>query len=233
VKFDLFDKALFISAAIFYQERTISTGAGGLTQHPGSHQGRRDRAQLPARSAFLRHRQLLLSAHHARCAAGFYNFPAQPGINYDGAGPLPGIGVGSRTRRSRTRACRSSCSTCSANYKHESGWGVQANIQVTGPVETSPNPVISTWRQHNPAKATRAFRRATGRLRGQRRLLQGAGDSLAIHLNGAVFYTFQKYTAKFSIYNLTDRHNLTQRHRRSTATISSRDSRRRDFDFST
>ena len=27
-------------------------------------------------------------------------------------------------------------------------------------------------------------------------------------LNTAVFYSFQKYLVKFSIYNLTDRHNL-------------------------
>jgi len=28
-------------------------------------------------------------------------------------------------------------------------------------------------------------------------------------MNAAVFYTFQQYTAKFTIYNLTDRRNLT------------------------
>ena len=27
-------------------------------------------------------------------------------------------------------------------------------------------------------------------------------------LNAAAFYTYQKYTVKFSIYNVTDRHNL-------------------------
>jgi outer membrane receptor protein involved in Fe transport len=28
-------------------------------------------------------------------------------------------------------------------------------------------------------------------------------------LNAAVFYSFQNYTVKFTVYNLTDRHNLT------------------------
>ena len=28
-------------------------------------------------------------------------------------------------------------------------------------------------------------------------------------LNAAVFYSYQKYTVKFSVYNVTDRHNLT------------------------
>ena len=28
-------------------------------------------------------------------------------------------------------------------------------------------------------------------------------------MNAAAFYSFQKYTVKFTIYNLTDQHNLT------------------------
>jgi len=94
-----------------------------------------------------------------------------------------------------------------ANYKHESGWGVQGNIQVTGPVDVTQSGFID-------AAATAAG--FPGLPASQEAALMANGGyykSPVIHwqytLNGAVFYTFQKYTAKFSIYNLTDRHNLT------------------------
>ena len=67
LKFDLLDKALFVSTAIFNQTRAIPIG-GGPHQYGGAHQGRRSRDELPAQSLFLRHGELFLSAHRHRHA---------------------------------------------------------------------------------------------------------------------------------------------------------------------
>ena len=94
-----------------------------------------------------------------------------------------------------------------ANYKHESGWGVQGNIQVTGPVDVTQSgflnlPAIAASFPGMPPAQLASFM-ANG----------GYYKAPIIHwqytLNTAVFYSFQKYTVKFSIYNVTDRHNLT------------------------
>jgi outer membrane receptor protein involved in Fe transport len=99
-----------------------------------------------------------------------------------------------------------------ANYKHESGFGAQANIQVTGPVAVTQSGYLNLAAIENPANfgfpglsaSQLAYFTANG----------GYYQSPMIHwqytLNAAVFYSFlQKYTVKFSVYNLTDRQNWT------------------------
>ena len=95
-----------------------------------------------------------------------------------------------------------------ANYKHESGLGAQANIQVTGPVDVTQSGYLDL-----PAIAGQvspACRRPRWR---------------AFVANGGYYqapmipwqYTLEcrrcstatrNYTVKFSVYNVTDRHNL-------------------------
>jgi hypothetical protein len=130
--------------------------------------------------------------------ASFYNYPAQPGINYDGAGNgavfLP-------NQTFLDPGVPQHLFNVLANYKHQSGFGGQANIQVTGPIETTQSgylDVAATSAYFLPAPASI--------------LAAGYFKSPTIPwqytLNAAAFYSFQKYTVKFSIYNLTDRHNL-------------------------
>jgi hypothetical protein len=98
-----------------------------------------------------------------------------------------------------------------ANYKHESGWGAQANIQVTGPVAVSQSGFLNLAAITNPANfpfpGLPASQLAAFAANG------GYYQSPVIHwqytLNSALFYSFQKYTFKFSVYNLTDRRNFT------------------------
>jgi len=98
-----------------------------------------------------------------------------------------------------------------ANYKHESGWGGQANIQVTGPVEVTQSGYLNV-----PATEALAAEDFISISPGFLASLPANGyyQAPVIHwqftLNAAVFYTFQqKYTVKFSVYNLTDQHNWT------------------------
>jgi outer membrane receptor protein involved in Fe transport len=205
VKFDLFDKRLFISTAGFYQERTVTTGPGGLADTLAHIKGAEFEANFQPNPHFFATASYSYLHTTLDYPSTFYNFPAQLGFNNDGAGAsvsdpfLP-------NQTFQDPGVPQQLFNVLANYKHESGWGAQANIQVTGPVDVTQSgylnvPAIeSGYPGLSPAQLT-AFT---------------ANDyykSPVIHwqytLNSAVFYSFQKYQLKFSVYNLTDRRNLT------------------------
>ncbi|HLZ96515.1 MAG TPA: hypothetical protein VKP66_01130, partial [Steroidobacteraceae bacterium] len=138
--------------------------------------------------------------------ATFYNFPAQPGINYDGAGVstanpfLP-------NQTFRDPGVPQHLFNVLANYKHESGFGAQANIQVTGPVETTQSgrldlAALESGYPGLPPSLVTAYTASGG-------YYKSPTIPWQYTVNTAGFYSFQKYTVKFTIYNLTDRHNLT------------------------
>jgi outer membrane receptor protein involved in Fe transport len=206
VKFDLFDKRLFISAAGFYQEKTISTGVGGLTSTPAHIHGAEIEANYQPDPHFFATASYSYLHTTLDYPSDFYNFPAMPGINYDGAG----VSVTNPFLPNQTfqdPGVPQQLFNVLANYKHESGWGGQANIQVTGPLDVTQSgflnlPAIEAGFPGMPASQVAAYEAAGGYYKAP-----------VIHwqytLNAAVFYTYQKYTAKFSVYNVTDRHNLT------------------------
>ncbi len=206
VKFDLFDKRLFISAAGFYQEKTISTGVGGLTSTPAHIKGAEIEANYQPDPHFFATASYSYLHTTLDYPSDFYNFPAQPGLNYDGAG----VSVTNPFRPNQTfqdPGVPQQLFNVLANYKHESGWGAQANIQVTGPVDVTQSgfldlAALSAGFPGLPASQLAAFA-ANG----------GYYKAPVIHwqytVNTAVFYSFLKYTVKFTVYNLTDQHNLT------------------------
>jgi outer membrane receptor protein involved in Fe transport len=134
VKFDLFDKRLFISMAGFYQERTITTGVGGLTDTPAHIKGAEIEANFQPDPHFFATASYSYLHTTLDAAAPYYNFPAQPGMNGDGAGT---IAVYQPNQSFQDPGVPQQLFNVLANYKHESGWGGQANIQVTGPVEVT------------------------------------------------------------------------------------------------
>jgi hypothetical protein len=88
-----------------------------------------------------------------------------------------------------------------ANYKHESGFGGQANLQVTGPVATTQSGYLDV-------AASSSFLPVPASIVANGGYYQSPVIPWQYTLNTAVFYGIQKYQIKFSIYNLTDRHNL-------------------------
>jgi hypothetical protein len=212
VKFDLLDKALFISSAIFKQERTITTGVGGLARTLAHIRGAEIEMNYQPDPHFFATASYSYLHTVLDSASGFYNFPAYAGTYVDGAGtavvfqpnqsfPDPGV--------------PQHLFNVLANYKDVSGFGAQANLQVTGPVALTQSGYLDVA--------------ASNALAGNDFLPQlfgpgGVVPSSVVGANGyykspqipwqytlntAAFYSFQKYTIKFSIYNLTDRHNLT------------------------
>jgi outer membrane receptor protein involved in Fe transport len=205
VKFDLFDKRLFISAAGFYQERSITTGVGGLTDTLAHIKGGEFELNYQPDPHFFATASYSYLHTTLDAASGFYNFPAQPGFNTDGAGT---VAVYQPNQTFQDPGVPQQLFNLLANYKHSSGWGAQANIQVTGPVDVTQSGYLNVAATQGAANNDFITLPTLSTVSAN-----GYYQSPVIHwqytLNSAVFYTFQKYTAKFSIYNMTNRRNWT------------------------
>jgi outer membrane receptor protein involved in Fe transport len=206
VKFDLLDKALFISSAIYKQQRTITTGVGGLARTLAHIRGAEIELNYQPDPHFFATASYSYLHTTLDSPSTFYNFPAQPGINYDGAG----VSTGNPFLPNQTfqdPGVPQHLFNVLANYKHQSGLGAQANIQVTGPVETTQSgylnlAAIESGYPGLPPSLVAAYTASGG-------YFQSPKIPWQYTLNAAGFYSFQKYMVKFTIYNLTDRHNLT------------------------
>jgi outer membrane receptor protein involved in Fe transport len=208
LKFDLLDKSLFISSALFSQTKNVPVGVG-ISKGAEIELNYQPNPSFFATASYSFLHTLLDSA------SGFYNFPAVPGLNIDGAGTTA-VFQGSHFI---DPGVPQHLFNVLANYKHPSGFGAQANIQVTGPIDVTQRGYI------NIAATNALFNTDLGFI-GVTQPLVGPGGIVPLSvvgangyynppqipwqftLNAAVFYTFQNYTFKFSIYNLTSEHNL-------------------------
>ncbi len=220
-KFDLLEKSLFVSAAVYEQTRSVSTGPGtesstahikGLELEANYQPGPR----LFATASYSFMRTVLDTP------AGFYNFPAQPGLNIDGAGvgalfsPSASFVPG---QTFKDPGVPQHLFNFLVNYKDPSGWGVQSNLQVIGKIETTQSGQLNL---NAMAASVQGFPGSTattvpGILAGYvpQSVIANGGyyQSPTIPwqytLNAAAFYDYKNYEFRFSIFNVTDRRNLT------------------------
>ena len=221
-KFDLLDKSLFLSAAVYEQTRSVSTGPGtdsstahikGLELEANYQPGPR----LFATASYSFMRTVLDTP------AGFYNFPAQPGLNIDGSGigsllnPTSAFYTPGQTFKDP--GVPQHLINFLVNYKDPSGWGLQSNLQVIGKVETTQSGQLNLGAM---AAAIQGFPGSTattvpGILAGfvPQNVIANGGyyQSPTIPwqytLNAAAFYKYNNYEFRFSIFNVTDRRNVT------------------------
>jgi iron complex outermembrane receptor protein len=210
VKFDLLDKSLFISTAIFKQSRAVPSGPGGSIPNRAHIKGAEIELNYQPDPHFFATASYSYLHTVLDAPDYFYNFPAQPGVNFDGAGNLVSWNP---NQRFVDPGIPEHLFNVLANYKHESGFGAQANIQVTGPITTTQPGYIDVA----ATNATYSF--LTPTLLGPGGLISNsvvAADGKytpptipwQYTLNAGVFYTYaERYTIKFMIYNLTDQHN--------------------------
>jgi outer membrane receptor protein involved in Fe transport len=213
VKLDLLDKALFLSSAIFKQERTITTGPGGLAQTLAHIKGAEIELNYQPDPHFFATASYSYLHTTTDAPSPFYNFPAQPGLNNDGAGIslFPANEMFLPNQTFQDPGVPQHLFNVLGNYKHESGWGAQANIQVTGPVETTQSGYLNLSAITSPANfpfpgltasQLAAFTASGG-------YYQSPKIPWQYTLNAGIFYSFQQhYTVKFTVYNLTDQNNL-------------------------
>jgi hypothetical protein len=211
-KFNLLDSRLFISSALFKQTRSLPTGPGDLGHSVAHIRGAEIELNYQPNSHFFATASYSYLHTTLDTASSFYNFPAYPGLNIDGAGSLA---VFLPNQTLQDPGVPAHLMNLLANYKHESGFGVQANIQVTAPIETTQSGYLDL-------AATNASALANGlpqlvgvgglvplSIVGATGYYQSPRIPWQFTLNTALFYSFDKYTVKFTVYNVTDQRNLT------------------------
>ena len=201
MKFDLLDKALFISSAIFQQTRAIPVGPGSLARSWAHIRGAEIELNYQPSPLFFATASYSYLHTTLDTPNSFYNFPAQLGANVDGAGSLA---VFQQNQTFIDPGVPEHLFNILANYKHPSGFGAQTNIQVTGPISTTQSGWINVAATNTAAGASvvPASVIAAGGY------YQSPVIPWQYTWNIAAFVGWQNYVVKFSIYNLTDRHNL-------------------------
>ncbi len=212
VKFDLLGKALFISIAGFKQGREESTGPS-LTEESYAHiTGAEFELNYQPNTHFFGTASYSYLHTRLDSAAGFYNFPAQPGFNIDGAGTAV---VFNPNQNFNDPGVPTHLINFLVNYKLDGGLGFQANLQVTGPVQTTQAGYVNiaaTEANLNNDFGYGSYSQPLNNAIPASVLKTGYYNPPTIPwqytLNAGVFYTFlQHYTARLMVYNLTDRVN--------------------------
>ena len=212
VKFDLMNKRLFISSDVYHQTRSIPIGVG-LTNTSANISGFEFQANYQPSPAFFATASysylhtLIYSPSGATPSDYFYNFPAYAGTIVDGAGTFA---IYQPNQSMQDPGVPQHLFNVLANYKHPSGFGVQGNVQVTGPIYTTQPGYLNV-------AATNAYFGGA---------LVGAGGLVPLSIvgangyynapripwqytiNTAFFYRILNYQIKLSIYNLTNERNL-------------------------
>ena len=194
LKFNLLNDKLFIGTAVFDQRRGVPTGPGGTTTDQANIRG------VEIEANYQPTRNLYATASYSyikttlNTAPGFYNYPAEAGTFVDGAGLFAVFASG---QKFEDPGVPQQVFNFLGNYKFESGLGLRAGVQVTGPIQTTtsgrldlvasslvPQSVINNNYYYSSPVIPWQYT-----------------------LNAAIFYDFGKFTATFSVYNLTDRLN--------------------------
>jgi outer membrane receptor protein involved in Fe transport len=224
MKFDLLGKALFMSIAGFRQERAIPSGQGDLEHSLAHITGAEIELNYQPSPNFFATASYSYLHTTTDTPFGFWNFPAQPSINIDGAGTAiqwqtcKVLGSASCSQKFLDPGVPQHLFNALANFKLDNGLGFQANLQVTGPIQTTQAGYINIAATNAVASGYPYF--AAGPLVGPGGLISSSVVSSSGYytpptipwqytLNAGIFYTFaQHYTARFEIYNLTDNRNL-------------------------
>ena len=134
LKFNLLNNSLFIGTALFDQERQIPNGQAGDT----SAQARINGAEFEVNYQPERHFYMTASYSYVRTRLNqsifFYNYPAQPGLNIDGAGLFAVFKPG---QSFQDPGIPEHVFNFLGNYRFDSGFGFTLGAQVTGPFYTS------------------------------------------------------------------------------------------------
>jgi len=214
VKLDLLGKALFISIAGFNQEREVSTGPSLLQESWAHITGAEFELNYQPDPHFFATASYSYLHTRLDTAAGFYNFPAQPGFNVDGAGNAV---VFSPNQNFEDPGVPEHLINFLVNYKLDSGLGFQANLQVTGPVQTTQAGYVNIAATEANLISPSYFGYGTysqplANAIPASVLKTGYYDPPTIpwqyQLNAGVFYSFlQHYTARLMVYNVANRVN--------------------------
>jgi len=205
LKFNLLNNKLFVDVTGFDQKRDVPTGAGGNQFSRANIRG------VEFEANFQPTRNLWATAGYSYIvttlnkAAGFYNYPAEPGVNVDGAGLFTVFTPG---QKFNDPGVPQHVFNFLGNYKFDNGIGFRFGVQVTGPIQTTTSGFIDV-----NASDLGGFLPLVPQ--GIASTANAAGIAYyhspvipwQYTMNASVFYQWSHYTLTFSVYNFTDRLN--------------------------
>jgi len=208
VKFNLLQKTLFISSALFDQMRSVPTGPSGAIPSLAHIHGLEAELNYQPNKHFYMTTSFSNINTRLDTPASFQDYPAQPGINYtyigDFASFLPNQKFDDPGLPTKTF-------NFLANYHLDSGWGFQTSFQLTSPIQTTQSGLLnlaaSDLLQPNGLpivgfpNAVRIINATTG-------YYTSPVIPWQYTLNAAIYYDFGRYQIKLSGYNITNQHNL-------------------------
>ncbi len=204
LKANLLDNRLFLSTAIFDQKHQVPAGAGSTTSLDADTYGVEVEANYqPTRNLFA---TASYSYTRTRLASPppFYDFPAQPGLNVDGAPALFGAALFVPNQKVDQPDQPQHLFNALGNYKFSNGLGIRSGIQVTGPISLTASAYVNTA----PILGLiGALPNSVTQVSPGIGFYRSPVIPWQYTWNAAVFYEWSRYTATLSFYNLTDRRN--------------------------
>ena len=204
-KFNLLHNKLFADLTGFDQKRAVPNGAGGNQFSRANIRGVEFEANYqPTRNLFATagYSYIVTTLNKA---AGFYNYPAQPGVNVDGAGLFTVYVPG---QKFNDPGIPRHVFNFLGNYKFDNGIGFRFGTQVTGPIETTTSGLIDV-----NASNLGGFLPLVPQSIASTANAQGIAyyHSPVIPwqytMNASVFYQWSHYTLTLSVYNFTNQIN--------------------------
>jgi TonB-dependent Receptor Plug Domain len=197
VKLNLMNNKLFIGTAGFDQKRNIPVGPSGTKQ------SRADIAGFEIEANYQPNRRLYATASYSYIKTTlhigdpsnlFYNYPAEPGLNVDGAGIFAVFKDG---QSYNDPGVPRQLFNFLGNYKFKNGFGFRFGVQVIGPIQTSfsgyLDPVASSFVPMSVQSNNWYFRSPT--------------IPTQYTMNIAAFYEWKQYSITASLYNVTNQIN--------------------------
>jgi outer membrane receptor protein involved in Fe transport len=193
-KLNLLNNKLFVGGAVFDQKHGVPTGQAGQKTDMANIRG------VEIEANYQPNRNLFATVSYSyikttlNSVPGFYDWPAQPGINVDGAALifasfLPGQKVDQPAQPQHVF-------NFLGNYKFPVGVGLRFGAQVTGPIETTPSGFIDPSSALVPASVIAAGY-----------YYKSPVIPWQFTLNASVFYEWSRYRITASVYNFTDQRN--------------------------
>ncbi len=191
LKFNLLNNKLFAGLAGFDQKRGIPVGAGGTQTSQANIRGVEvEMNYQPTRNLFATASYSYIRTTLNR-AAGFYNYPAEPGVNVDGAGLFATFAPG---QKFNDPGVPQQIFNFLGNYKFNNGLGFRFGVQVTGPIE------LTTSGQLDPVASV--FVPAS--VVANNYYYKSPVIPWQYTMNVSAFYEYKQYIFTVSAYNVTD-----------------------------
>jgi hypothetical protein len=199
LKFNVLNNKLFVGLAGFDQKRDVPSGAGGNQFSRANIRG------VEIEANFQPTRNLFATAGYSyivttlNTAEGFYNYPAEPGVNIDGAGLFAVFAPG---QKFNDPGVPQHVFNFLGNYKFNNGIGLRFGVQVTGPIQTTTSGLIDTNASLFVPQSLLSVANAAGLA-----YYHSPVIPWQYTMNTAIFYQWSHYTITLSVYNFTNQLN--------------------------